>query len=666
MKKTLVLALSLMTLFSASLRLQAQDPATQQPSAEELEKQKEELKKNGYRLLDQVIDEAQTLRLPENRVRVQINAADLLWDKNQERARTLFNVASDGVIELMRSASSSTTSQTGPRQFPNQNTGRWIGLRQELVLAAARHDAPLAYQLLAATKNPNPQTNTADPRNPRGIQQNADDSLEQTLLGRIAALDPKLAAQNAEQLMEKGQFPRTVGEVINQLSKQDPEAAAKLADKTVKRIQGTNILTNNEAGTLAQVLLSPGPKLPTASTATSDTKTTTTQNQGRPPVLEQSAYVDLFSSVIDAALKATPQSTGTQQQRGGGGPQQRAQGGPGRVAATTGGTPTPPTDAQQEQNNARRLLGSLQQTLPMIDQYLPGRAAQVRQKLSEMGLADTTRTNPMQAFSGGQTEVTSDVLVQVAASTPNAQAQARLYQQAAYRALEEGNGDRARQIATEHLQAGARDSVIQRIEFREMAKKANGNRLDEIRQNLSRLSSDSERISMLLQIANDLKKDDPKAQKQVLEEARNFVTKRATNYQAFQDQLLVAHAFIPVDPSRSFEIIEPGIGHLNELLSAAQVLSGFEVNIFREGEMAIGTQGGNGLSSTITRFGVELAQLARTDFERAETLAGRFQFTEPRVMTRLTMVQAALGSPAFQPPPTLIRNFGSGPITIRQ
>ncbi len=664
MKKTLVVALSLITLFSASLRMKAQESATQQPSAEELEKQNEELKKNGYRLLDQVIDEAQTLRLPENRVRVQISAADLIWDKNQERARTLFNVASDAVMEMMRSSASSNSSTTspGPRQF-NQNQGRWIGLRQELVLAAARHDASLAYQLLAATKNPNPPQTTPDPRNPRG-QQNSDDSLEQTLLGRIAALDPKLAAQNAEQMMEKGLFPRTVGEVINQLSKQDPEAAAKLADKTVKKIQATNILSNNEAGSLAQTLLSPGPKLPSASTA-SDTKSPTTQNRGRQPVLEQGAYVDLFSSVIDAAMKATPQSQ-SNQQRGGGGPQQRSgPGGSNRVVASTSAQSSQPSDAQLEQNNARRLLGTLQQALPMIEQYLPGRITQVRQKLAEMGLADTSRSNPLAALAG-QTEITSESLVAAAASMPNAQAQARLYQQAAYRALEEGNGDRARQIATDHLQAGARDSVIQRIEFREMAKRASGARLDEIRQNLSRLSSDSERISLLLQIAGDLKKDDPKAQKQVLEEARNIVIKRAINYQAFQDQLLVAHAFIPVDPSRSFEILEPGIGHLNELLMAAQVLSGFEVSIFRDGEMAIGSQGGNGLSSTINRYGVELAQLAKTDFERAETLAGRFQFIEPRVMTRLTMVQAALGSPSFQPPPTLIRNFGSGNITIRQ
>jgi hypothetical protein len=41
----------------------------------------------------------------------------------------------------------------------------------------------------------------------------------------------------------------------------------------------------------------------------------------------------------------------------------------------------------------------------------------------------------------------------------------------------------------------------------------------------------------------------------------------------------------------------------------------------------------------LNRFGEELGFLAIEDLERAETLAGRFQFTEPRIMARLAIVQ---------------------------
>src|ERR1700730_19312505 len=98
MNKLAILVLSLGLTFGGTPRATAQEQPVQQPTAtgEEQEKQKTELEKKAYRLLDQVIDEAQSLKLTENRVRVQINAADLLWDHNQARARSLFSLAAGG------------------------------------------------------------------------------------------------------------------------------------------------------------------------------------------------------------------------------------------------------------------------------------------------------------------------------------------------------------------------------------------------------------------------------------------------------------------------------------------------------------------------------------------------------------------------------------------
>ncbi len=517
-------------------------------------------------------------------------------------------------------------------------------MRQELVLTAARHDAALAYQLLAATKPPTStqQPVTADGRGPRP-QINSEDNLEQVLLGRIASLDPKLAAQNAEQMMEKGQFPSTLPQVINQLYKQDADAADKLADKTVKKIQTANILSRTETGALAQGLLRAGPR--PANTGKNETASVT--NSAWPAVLGQSAYVDLLSTVVDAALKATPPTINNQ--RGGG---------PGNGRGGAMGT-QPLTDMQIEQNNARRLLAGLQASLPMVDQYLPTKAALLRQKFSEMGLTNSP-ANIAQTFSGLQANATTDSLLQAAATAPQ-QIQSRLYQHAAYKALEEGDTDRARQIANDHLTTNARDTVMQRIDFREMAKKAEGAKLDEIRQSVSRLQTDNEKLDLLIQIAGDTQKSNPKLAVQVLEDARMIVNRRATSYQHFEQQLKVAHAFATVDPARSFEMMEPGISQLNELLQAASVLSGFEISMFRDGEMSL--QGGNGLTSTVNRYGQELAVLARSDFERSDTLAGRFQFTEPRIMVRLAIVQGLLNVRPVSPR-AVLGNFGEN-IVIR-
>lgn len=621
MKKLFILLLVLgITISPVFAQTQpAQQPT---PTSEELEQQKAERKKNAYRLLDQIIDEAQSLRLPENRVRVQTTAADVLWDSNPGRARSLFTMAAESVAEMGRQQQN-----TNNRRGPQNVERRAFQLRQELVLAAARHDAQLAYQLLAITKPaaiPAPQI--ADSRNPRP-QVSPEDNLEQQLLGRIAALDPKFAAQNADQMMEKGQFPRSLSEVINNLYKQDPEAASKMGDRTVKKLQATNLLTNVEAASLAQMLLMRGPR---------PNGTPNVANPTLIPVLEQGPYTELLGSVVEIALKATPPSPQNNQR----GQIQRAR----PVAATVAGPgyvpPQGATEAQLEQQSALRLLAGLQIALPLIDQYVPAKSAAVRQKLAESGMGANSPFNMAQSLSAMQGNPTSDTLVQAAANAPQ-QAQTRLYQQAALKALEEGNVDRARQIATTHLQANARDSVMQRIDFRELSLKGENARLDEIRQTIARLTSDGEKLNMILQLARETQKANPKLSNQLLEEARQMTNHRATSYEQFDWQLKVARAFASVDPARSFEVLDPGISQLNELLSAAAVLNGFEISMFREGEMSL--QGGSGLTSMVQRFGQELGALAHKDLERAETLAGRFQYAEARIMARLAIVQGLLG-----------------------
>jgi hypothetical protein len=640
MNKPAALVLALGIMFAAITAATAQEQPTQQPTptAEEQEKQKSELDKKAYRLLDQVIDEAQSLKLVENRVRVQINAADLLWDHNQARARSLFSLAAEGVTEMMRTPDNSNR--------PNANQSRRPGAsRQELVLTAARHDAPLAYQLLAATRPAVTPPAVVDPRNPRQII--SEENLEQNLLAQVSALDPKLAGQNAEQMLEKGQFPRSLTEVIAQLQRKDEEAATKLTDKMLKLLQSTNMLANTEAGTLALGLLGPGPRLP-ASNSSGNEDTPKVQPQAPYQVLNQSAYNDLMGTVIDAALKATPQAginqRGLNNQRG------RGPNGSGQVNVQTD-----LTDAQIEQINARRLLSGLQTVLPQIDQYLPSRAQSVRQKMTEVGM-DNSRVSFSQTLNSlQQANQDTDGLMQVASTAPP-MLQPRLYEQAALKALDEGNTDRARQIATEHLDVRTRDVVLQRIDFRELSKKAENTRLDEIRQNLSRLHSDSERVDLLIQMTTDLQQSNPKLARQLLEEARQITNRRASNYDQFEQQLKVAHAFASIEPARSFEVLDPGIGQINELLSAAALLSGFEVNIFREGELPL--QSGSGLSNMVTRYGQELALLAKSDFERSETLAGRFQLSEPRILARLTIVQSLLGVQPVQPNNVMPRGFG--------
>jgi hypothetical protein len=605
----------------------AQEVSGQQQATEKQDKEQTSPEDKAVVLLDQIVAESASLKLPENRIRIQITAADLLWNHNEERARSLFDLAVAGIVDLMgrQSASNANRGNFNPRQnFGNYNPSRSsaTGLRQELVLAAARHNATLAYQFLQATQQPAPPN---DPQN--GRQANADASLEQRLLTQIAKTDPLMALKSAEEMLDKGQYANSFAQVLGQLQVKDKDAAAKFSEKLLKRLQTENFLAKQDAGALALSLLRPGPRLADSAADSAKTSAATSSQ-----VLSETAFNSLMEALIAAALKANPPTQGA-----GRGPNGRGPNG-------FGGNPAqqPQDSAQLEQNNARMLLIGLQSLLTQIDKYLPARSTAVRQKLTQMGMDNSQRADFSQIADLMQ-QGTSESLMSAAAKAPTGM-QAELYQRAASKALDEGNSDRAKQIATEHLNPTQRSSILQMIEAQQLARKSGDDAMDGIRQSLSRLSTDEERIKLLLQLSGSTQKDNPKLSIQILTEAQKLVGGRVTSYQQFDSQLQVAKAFASVDASHSFEVLEPGINQLNELLPAAALLSGFELNIFRDGELPL--QDGSRLSGTVNQYAEALAQLAKNDFERAQLTAEKFQLLEARIFTRLAIARGVLGGQA--------------------
>jgi hypothetical protein len=526
----------------------------------------------------------------------------------------LFGEAGSGIAEMMR------RNDPNDRRAANANRTA-LELRQELVLAVARHNGEFAYQLL--------QTMPAPAEAGPGVRrQDSQNSLEQSLVAAIAANDPKTAAKNAQGWLDKGEYPASLSKVLSQLQSKDAEAATKLSDQLVKKLQPEEMLSKPDAVRLSLNLLRPGPR---AEKESGDGLQLVVGPVDQ--LLAESAYRDVMAAAITAALRATPQAQNTQ-----------ARGGPGgfRGRPNNRGAAAPRSEAEIQQANARMLLMGLQSLQPQIDKYLPERSLALRQKLTQMGM-DNNQRRAFAQIGNLMQQGTSESLIAAAASAPQ-QMQRGMYQQAALRALDEGNPDRARDIANQHLDGTARTNMLHTLELQQGVRSA-PNKIDDIRQTINRAQSDDERLSLLLQFAANLQAENPKLALQLLDEARGLVTRRATNYAQIEAQVNVAQAYRALDPTRSFETLEPGINQINELLSAAAVLSGFEVNIFKDGELPL--KGGGSLMGLVMRYGAELASLAKTDFERAQLMTERFQLAEPRVLARLTMVRGVLGVPAI-------------------
>jgi hypothetical protein len=590
-------------------------PANDQPLSKDQREDKLKLESKAVALLEEVVSGSHVLKLSDNRVRVQIIAADMLWSRDQPRARALFNGAAMAITQM-------TSHADGENRDRADLAAR---LRRELVPTVAPHDAELAFQLLRSTR---PEAND------KRFDLNAETNLEESLLTIIASSDLTTAYRKIVELLDAGEFPAGAESVLRQLYSKDREGFEKLSKKLLSKFTVDSLIAREDADNLAVNLLQPGPIVEGERAAD------TSSNQ----TLTESAYRDLMDAAITAALTALPNTK------------------PRSDAIISVGITTSnrdpvmvigdnaqvgyfllPVSAMQPddegQNNAQRLLSRLQKLLPQIEQYLPNRAPAVRQKLIDVGAGKTDESMAIDLD-----ESTSESLMTAARTAPP-QIQPQIYEQAAKKALDEGNFERALGIAKEHLDESGRKTITEAIAFKKMAVNPTPEQLEQIRQKLEALPSNSARVKTLVELAAAAEKANPKLALKFLDDAVDIVRNRADKYQDFADQLSVADAMASLNPKRSFAVLESGIAHLNEILAAAAVVNGFEAEVFREGELPL--QGGSELGNMVVRYGSELGSLAKLDFDHAKMSAEKFQLPESRLFVKLLIAQRVLGGKPF-------------------
>src|SRR5262245_44549544 len=113
-----------------------------------------EIEKKALDLIEALSDQVSNLHSPSNRMRAQCSVADLLWSRDEKRARALFSAAVAQMIARI-----AEIDYSDPEIYQEMN--RIYQSRQELILRIASHDADLALSALQKTR---PQTNPANPR----------------------------------------------------------------------------------------------------------------------------------------------------------------------------------------------------------------------------------------------------------------------------------------------------------------------------------------------------------------------------------------------------------------------------------------------------------------------------------------------------------------------
>jgi hypothetical protein len=141
---------------------------------------------------------------------------------------------------------------------------------------------------------------------------------------------------------------------------------------------------------------------------------------------------------------------------------------------------------------------------------------------------------------------------------------------------------------------------------------------------------------------------------EIMRDASSIVNPQPKNYQDFLLTWMLASGYSTVEPERSFSLLDETVGRCNEVLASAIRIAEFvDTNdeIVIDGEVQLGGfSSGPGssivksLTSALSGFDNTIQTLATTDFQRTRDLANRFDRPEARVLAKMLVLRAVLGS----------------------
>ncbi len=211
---------------------------------------------------------------------------------------------------------------------------------------------------------------------------------------------------------------------------------------------------------------------------------------------------------------------------------------------------------------------------------------------------------------------------------------------AARKAVDLGDVKRARQIASEFPEEEQRREMLAQIERDQMSKAVNAEKLAEIQRQVGGMRNNYERTSFLFYMAGQIGGTDRKAALTLLNQAAQIIDSGKPDKSHFQTQIRLALLYCSLKSDRGFVIVESMLPKLNELVTAAAALNGFENHYLRDGEWNMTGEGA--LGGILTDLAQSAGLFAALDFDRSVALSSQLERPELRLMAQLKIAQGVL------------------------
>jgi hypothetical protein len=541
--------------------------------------------------LEAAASESARLEIPENRAFLYFRIADLLWDFDEERARSL--------IEESRSALSRLISAPDYKHTNSRSGFHHQQLRTEVVEALALRDPQLALEFIRGTRPAAPPGDVAKQ------VADAETALEQQLALKIAENDPARAMRLAEESLDKG-ISYNLGRFIEIVAAKDPEAAKKLTGKIFNKLKETDLLKDRSAaGFLIWFLeeefrarrqeMTPGEKI--------------YDMKPRKPALSDQSLLE-WSAFAGATAIST-------------------------ISAAA--------QNQGASSDLDILIYHEFGLLPDIEKISPAVAANVRRIYAEAGqkLSESTRrlVKEQELSRNATVEDFLALAEKAQGSERNDYLQKAVYKAVGY----DADFERARNIIDEKItDQSTRKHIISYIEWIYSNYAAKQGKLEEALASLARVESEDERARMLGNIIETaLKAGNKKMAAQLLEKSLDAMPPEIETSAQFNAMSKIIRGLAEADDERAFELYESLIEPINQIASAFIRMCRFDPSQYgyaTKNEMMV--QKGLTVSQAILAMVEETKSLARADFGRAMDLVGRFKQTELRIYARLNAIQA--------------------------
>ncbi|HEX7530385.1 MAG TPA: hypothetical protein VF333_04520, partial [Pyrinomonadaceae bacterium] len=227
------------------------------------------IEKKAFDLLETISEQVTSLHAPSNRIRAECLIADLLWIRDEKRARALFKTASDDLINVVANIDLSDADVYQQLMWISQQ-------RSDIVTRLAAHDPDAALSFLRASR----LGAATDPR--AKWYADTETNLELRLAGVIAKQNPARGLELARATLPRGVSYGLIG-LLNELQRKDPRSAQGLYKEMVDQIKSEDLEGNYELAEPAWNLL-----------------------WFQPPQANEDTYKDLIGTLINSALTITP------------------------------------------------------------------------------------------------------------------------------------------------------------------------------------------------------------------------------------------------------------------------------------------------------------------------------------------------------------------------